>query len=417
MKLGGASMSSIQDPYRKTGGPAFANIDTHVRSFWRRVSNGLEIHQLWEQFKADTRAGYGWYSKEIGWEPIPGEPGWKQYWRIAKAVFWALAMKLSPARRVLLIVALGLVVLGIFGTQVRVSDTTVISLGGGEAILGALALLLLLALELADRVTMKRDLEIAKEIQHWLLPEAPPRIPGIEIAFASRAANTVAGDYYDAFLRPGSSEIGEGSIAENLPADSRRLLLVVADVAGKSVPAALLMATFQASLRTLAAAPSLLPDLTARLNAYACEISQAGRRFTTAFLAELDLATHRLTYVNAGHNQPMLLRPPGAVGESVRVERLSEGGLPLGILRNVQYQSGATTLSSGDRLVVFTDGAVEAENDAADEFGEGRLLGELQAGREGHAADLLKRLMSSIDAFVGHAPQHDDITCLILDCL
>ena len=418
MKLDGVFMSASYGPYNPRPNTGFANVESQVRSFWRRVSNGLEIHQLWEQFKADARAGYGWYSKEIGWEPIPGEPRWKQYWRIARAVFWAMVMKLSPARRVLLIIALALVVLGIFGSEIQVSDRTVISVGGGYAILGALALLLLLALELADRVTMKRDLEIAKEIQHWLVPEKPPVIPGVEIAFASRAANTVAGDYYDAFLRPGPSALSEGSTADSSSAgDSRRLLLVVADVAGKSVPAALLMATFQASLRTLALEPSLLPDLTAGLNAYACEISQTGRRFTTAFLAELDLATHKLTYVNAGHNRPMLVRSSGSGRGFVQVERLEEGGLPLGIVRNVGYQSGETTLAAGDRLVIFTDGAVEAENAVADEFGEGRLLGELQAGRGSRAADALKSLMTSIDAFVGQAPQHDDITCLILDCL
>lgn len=417
MKLDGARMSSFHDPYNSRGSTGFAKVETQVRGFWRRVSNGLEIHQLWEQFKADARAGYGWYSKEIEWEPVTGEPNWKRYYRITKAVFWAMIMKLSPARRVLLIIALVLVVLGIFGTEVQVSDRTVINLGGGEAILGALALLLLLALELADRVTMKRDLEIAKEIQHWLVPETPPLIPGIEIAFASRAANTVAGDYYDAFLRPGPPVASEGLATESSAADSRRLLLVVADVAGKSVPAALLMATFQASLRTLALAPAPLPELTASLNAYACEISQAGRRFTTAFLAELDLATHKLTYVNAGHNQPILARSPTVLRGLGSVERLGEGGLPLGISRHGRYESGETTLASGDRLVIFTDGAVEAENDAADEFGEGRLLGELQAGRSSRAADALKQLMISIDAFVGQAPQHDDITCLILDCL
>ena len=415
MKGDGARMSTFHNPYGPGGGGPFANLETQVRSFWRRVSNGLEVHQLWEQFKADARAGYGWYSKEMDWQPVPGEPNWKRYWRITRALFWAMVMKLSPSRRVLLIIALALVVLGIFGTEVQVSERTVINLGGGEAILGALALLVLLALELADRVTMKRDLEIAKEIQRWLVPDTPPQIPGIEIAFASRAANTVAGDYYDAFLRPGPFVAGEGS--EGSAADERRLLLVVADVAGKSVPAALLMATLQASLRTLALAPSPLPELAANLNAYVCEISQAGRRFITAFLAELDLASHKLIYVNAGHNQPMLVRSPGAPGMLGRVERLTEGGLPLGITRSVRYESSAAALEPGDRLVIFTDGAVEAENEAADEFGEGRLLGELQAGRNSRASDALKRVMVSIDAFVGRAPQHDDITCLILDCL
>lgn len=398
-------------PYDRHSG--FGRLGDQVRAFWRRVSDGLEIQQLWGQFKADARSGYSLYSREVDWEPVAGERPRRRYWRITKALFWAMVMKLSPARRVMLIIALALVIVGILGTEIRVSDTTVISLGGGEAILGALVLLLLLALELADRVTMKRDLEIAKEIQQWLVPEKPPVIPGVEIAFASRAANTVAGDYYDAFLRSGPNGTGTAPATTPAGADSRRLLLVVADVAGKSVPAALLMATFQASLRTLARAPATVTELAAGLNAYACEISQAGRRFTTAFLAEFDLAAHKLTYVNAGHNQPMVLRGSGGQGDP---DRLEIGGLPLGIMRDARYESGEVALAAGDRLVIFTDGVVEAENESADEFGETRLLTELHLGRSRSASDALKRLMCSVDAFAGHAPQHDDITCMIFDC-
>ncbi len=385
---------------------AVQRLAEHVRTFWQRVSAGLELQELWGQFKADARAGYSLYSKEVDWELVPGEPNWKRYWRIAKALFWAMVMKLSPARRVLLVLSLILVLFGMFGTEINISEKTVINIGGSQAVLGALGLLLLLSLELADRVTMKRDLEIAKEIQQWLVPEAPPAIPGVEIAFASRAANTVAGDYYDAFLR-----VPESSRAASVDdgADPRRLLVVVADVAGKSVPAALLMATFQASLRTLAREPTSLLDLVAGLNAYACEHSHFGRRFTTAFFAELDRATSKLTYVNAGHNQPMLMRAAGGL------ERLEEGGLPLGIMRDARYESGVATLLSGDRLFIFTDGVVEAEDSGANEFGEMRLLAALQLGRERRPGDALQQLMTSIETFVGHAPQHDDITCLILD--
>jgi sigma-B regulation protein RsbU (phosphoserine phosphatase) len=377
----------------------------HVHNFWQRVSAGLEMQELWGQFKADARAGYALYSKEVDWELRPGEPNWKRYWRICKALFWAMVMKLSPARRVLLVLSLFLVLLGIIGTQINVSDHTQVNIGGGQAVLGAIGLLLLLALELADRVTMKRDLEIAKEIQHWLVPDTPPAIPGVEIAFASRAANTVAGDYYDAFLRRSNAggPIDAGGV------DGQRLMVAVADVAGKSVPAALLMATLQASLRTLALEPTSLLELVAGLNSYACEHSQSGRRFTTAFLAELDLATSTLTYVNAGHNQPMLMRAGGTL------DRLGEGGLPLGIMRGAAYQSGQSVLGAGDRLVIFTDGVIEAEDAGANEFGEPRLLAGLQLGRSSAPAQALNGLMTSIEAFVGHAPQHDDITCLILD--
>ena len=155
---------------------------------------------------------------------------------------------------------------------------------------GGLLMFFLLILEVADRVVMKRDLQIAREIQMWLLPVNPPPVPGMEIAFATRPANTVAGDYYDVFPRPASASANQS------------YLIAVADVAGKSIPAALLMATFQASLKTLSATPSSLPELVESMNRYACSNSQGGLRFTTAFLAEYEPATRTLTYINAGHN-------------------------------------------------------------------------------------------------------------------
>ena len=168
-------------------------------------------------------------------------------------------------------------------------------------------------LEIADRVVMKRDLQIAREIQTWLLPGAPPQIPGLAIAYATRPANTVAGDYYDVFPRPGRTN------------EENRVVLAVADVAGKSIPAAMLMATFQASLKTLSTAHVALPELASNMNRYACSNSQGGLRFTTAFLAEYDPVHRTVHYINAGHNNPILRRASG------QIERLDVGGLPFGI--------------------------------------------------------------------------------------
>ena len=301
-----------------------------------------------------------------------------------------MVSKLSPSRRVLFVIALALLIFP--GIDLRYRDF--VFQMPNLSFFGALALLVLVALELADRVTMKRDLEIAKEIQTWLMPTAPPQVPGIEIAFATRPANTVAGDYYDAFLRP-----------------SGTLLLIVADVAGKSVPAALLMATLQASLHTLSAVCTTPLELIERLNAYCCRQNVGGQRFTTAFLAELDLSDRHLTYINAGHNYPVLRRASGTI------ERLETGGVPLGLILKAPYASGQVTLESGDTLVVFTDGVIEAENDDEQEFGEERMLATLNLPAKTTAAAVLSNLMSSADRFVGTAPQHDDITCLVLKVL
>jgi len=371
-----------------------------ARSFWQRVSEGISVQQLWRQFVSEARASYGLYSREVEWEPVEGEPGWKRSWRITRTLFWAMMMKLSPARRVFFLIALVLVFLELFNIHLFGWPRELyIALAAGS-------LLFLLALELADRVTMKRDLEIAKEIQRWLVPSVPPVIPGLDIAFTTRPANTVAGDYYDAFLRPAS-----GGACNPAALPSQRLLLVVADVAGKSVPAALLMATFQASLHTLATASLALPDLVEALNNYACAHSLGGLRFTTAFLADLEPEARALTYVSAGHNAPILRRASG------QIERLEAGGLPLGIARGARHDYGNATLSSGDLLVIFTDGVVEAQNSTGEEYGEPRLLQLLSSPPASSAGDDLRRLMASVDTFVGTARQHDDITCLVLRCL
>jgi sigma-B regulation protein RsbU (phosphoserine phosphatase) len=314
---------------------------------------------------------------------------------VAQQFFWAVLEKLSPARRVLLLAALILLVFNPAGSWQDQSGTThVVSLD--FRFYGGLLLLLVLILEVGDRVVMKRDLEIAREIQMWLLPNQPPAIPGIEVAFQTRPANTVAGDYYDVFLRPG------------LTAEESRVLFAVADVAGKSIPAAMLMATFQASLRTLAVTQSSLTQLITSMNRYACTNSQGGLRFTTAFLAELDPATRTLTYINAGHNQPMLCRASGAL------ERLDAGGLPIGIRAEAPYQSGCVVLAPGDWLVIFTDGVVEAVNTHGDEYGETRLLATVAGGANSNPAEMMQRILLNLDAFVGNTPQHDDVTCLLL---
>ena len=374
-----------------------------LRTFWRRVSDGIEIQQLWAQFNAEARASYEMYSREVDLARRKGESGRKRVFRVARGLFWALVMKLSPARRVLFLIALVLLVLPSF--TVRFDEAGIDVQTQSLTFWGGVGLLILLALELADRVMMKRDLEIAREIQSWMMPATAPAVPGVDIAFATRPANTVAGDYYDAFFRPTTGDSEPQSPAQ---ASSERLLLVVADVAGKSIPAALLMATLQASLKTLAGLPSSLLDLVGRLNQYACAQNVGGRRFTTAFLAELEPTTGSLSYVNAGHNWPVLRRVSG------EMERLEAGGLPLGIMTDARYGCGSTSLAAGDLLLIFTDGLVEAEDAKEQEFGEPRMLGILGGVSGKSATEVLKQIMASVDAFVGLERQHDDITCMVV---
>ncbi len=351
-------------------------------SLWQRITEGLALGELWSRFRDDSRSSFGLYTRQVETETFQHLPGWRKVFRVAAALFW----KLSPPRRVALLLA----VLIVFTGNERHQE--------GQTLFGALLLLFLLGLELADRLTMKRDIEIAREIQGWLVPKAPPSIEGLDMAFITRPANTVSGDYYDVFMRP----------AETGSAAGKQLIIVVADVAGKSVPAALLMATFQASLHSLADDPLPLPELIVRLNRHSAAHSSGGLRFTTAFTAELELDTRALTYVNAGHNAPFLMRSGGDVA------RLVTGGLPLGIDPAAHYDSDRVSLRTGDRLVVFSDGLVESHNRREEEFGERRLLELLRTTSDLSARAELTRIIDAVDEFVGGAARYDDTTCLVL---
>jgi len=374
--------------------PPQSRLKDRVRQFWYRVSEGLAFDQLWSQFEKDARSSYRLYS--VGLDNLEAQPSRIRRGRqIATALFWAILEKLTPARRVLLLAAL---ILLFFPAG---SSSYTDNVGHPEIhefdlhVLGGVIMFVVLLLELADRVVMKRDLEIAKDIQAWLLPGAPLQIPGYQIAYATRPANTVAGDYYDVILRPGERS-------------EDRILFVVADVAGKSIPAAMLMATFQASLRTLSTSGIALAELVAGVNRYACSNSQGGVRFTTAFFAELDPATGNVVYINAGHNVPILRKTSGAV------ERLETGGVPVGIFADALYQVGTTRLEGGDWVVIFTDGVVEAVNAKDEEYGEAELIRQVDRGSGSAPADLLRTLLVELDRYVGNTPQHDDITCLLL---
>jgi len=356
-----------------------------LQNFWQRVSEGRQIDDLWTQFVADARASYGFYGRDVDWEQIQELSRWRRPLHVARQFFWALLLKMTPARRVLLLIALVLMFLLGNGTVLEIKFEFI----------AAVIFLLLLSLELADKVTMKRDLEIAREIQSWLVPSQPPEVPGANIAFATRPQNSVAGDYYDAFYPlPDAGPDG-------------KLMVVIADVAGKSIPAALLMATLQASLRTIAGEGAPLSELVARLNRYACAHSLDGRRFTTAVLAEYDPPSRRLAYVNAGHNAPILRRANAAM------ERLDVGGLPLGIQANAAYETATVELQPGDVLIFYTDGVVEAFNHEGQEYGEGRWLEAIRLLPKYNAEQALQSLMKSVDDYVVATRQSDDITCLV----
>jgi sigma-B regulation protein RsbU (phosphoserine phosphatase) len=353
---------------------------------WRRLTAGMQIEELWTQFKMEAGESSRLYKQDVtARTSAEGEPSWTKPFKILGALFGSVLKKLSPARRVFLLFTMLLAFLSIVGFHLLFFTQEI------EFSLAFVGVLILLALVIGDHISMQRDLEIARDIQRWLLPRRGPEVSGIDIAFATRPAKTIGGDYYDAFRRAADGP----------------LLITVGDVCGKGVPAAMLMATFQASLRALAGASGSLHELGEGLNRQVCATSQNGR-FTTAFIAELDPANGDLHYLCAGHNPPLLKREDGTF------ERLESDNIPLGIELKEDYKIRATRLEPGNLLVIYTDGVTEARNEEEEEFGEARLVSLLQATGEERSALTLSNIMQALDEFVGAAPQHDDITCLIV---
>jgi sigma-B regulation protein RsbU (phosphoserine phosphatase) len=240
-----------------------------------------------------------------------------------------------------------------------------------------------------ERDRLENELELARRIQSRLLPESAPRVAGWAIAGASEPARQVGGDYYDHI------DLGGG-----------RMVLVIADVSGKGVPAALLMSAFRAALMSQDLSGADPSALAGRLNGFLHQSVEPGR-FVTAFVGFLDLVSGRMLYVNAGHNPPFVLRADG------REESLSEGGTILGILPTSPFAAGETTLGADDLLALYTDGVTEGANAAGDMWGEERLVAALRRLAGMPVAQMVETVVDEVRAFEGETGPADDITLLI----
>jgi phosphoserine phosphatase RsbU/P len=247
------------------------------------------------------------------------------------------------------------------------------------------------ASEAAQRERLNREIEIAREVQERLFPQKLPQVEGFDIAGYCRPAQEVGGDYYDFLTLPGG-----------------RLGIVIGDVSGKGIAAALLMASLQASVRSQSArGEANLAEAIEMVNTLIYE-SSASSRYATLFYGQLDTATRQLHYVNAGHNPPVLLRKGGAM------EPLEAGGAVVGLLPKNIYEQGSVRLGSGDLLLGFTDGISEAMNRGYEEWGEERMVAAVRAQGDCPAAELIRRLLKEADKFTDGAPQHDDMTVIVI---
>jgi sigma-B regulation protein RsbU (phosphoserine phosphatase) len=247
--------------------------------------------------------------------------------------------------------------------------------------------------EMAQRERLNRELEIAREVQEYLFPQRLPSVPGLDYCGRCRPAREVGGDYYD-FL-----ELPEG-----------RLGIAIGDVSGKGIGAALMMASLQASLRAQASVGHDLAELMKRVNNLVYTASSANH-YATAFYAEYDPRSCQLSYVNAGHNPPAILRKSGAV---CQVFRLGTGGPVIGLLQPSSYEQGSFPVEPGDLIVLFTDGVSESMNARSEEWGEDRLIEFARTCHGAPAFEAMTRILSAAEAFAAGAPQHDDMTLVVL---
>ncbi len=243
-------------------------------------------------------------------------------------------------------------------------------------------------LERAEQL-LARDLQQAAEIQRGLLPSAPPTIHGLDLAGYNAPCRTVGGDYYDFF-----------------PYGPGRIAMAVGDVSGKGMPASLLMMGLQARVQVLIEEPKSLADVMTRLNRITSTNCPANR-FISLFFCILDGDTGDLTFANAGHNPPLILR---ANGEN---EQLSGGGPVLGITPSTEYRQYVSHLDEGDTLLIYSDGITEEINSAGVEFGVGGLARVASGRRTDSAATIVSEVNQALLAWTGGAPPADDMTLIV----
>jgi sigma-B regulation protein RsbU (phosphoserine phosphatase) len=237
---------------------------------------------------------------------------------------------------------------------------------------------------------LTREMEEARRVQQGLLPRSFPLFAGLDAAGECRPASQVGGDYYDFF-----------------PTANGDLGFAIGDVCGKGIPAALLMAMLQASLRGLAASSAAtLPELMTSLNRLVYEATP-DNRFATLFVGAYEPRTRKFAYVNGGHTPPIVLR-------HLEVQHLTDGGPVVGLFPAVRYQQSSLTLCTGDIVLFFTDGITEATNASGDEFGEERLTTAVRRNQTLPTQDLVDRVFNCCYQFAAGAHEQDDMTLVIL---
>src|SRR3954452_345856 len=378
---------------------------SRLGDFFDSYTKDLTAEDLQRLFTRDTRDAYKFFTRGRDADAMKRMRWHRRFVAEARILFLAFSMKLSPARRVVFGGALLLAVVGLFDLFRGIGLIEILRLPfvGGVGVPGplfqrgtwsiffAFALMnLLLLREVADRLSLKNDLEIARDIQQAMLPSGLYSAPGVETVGMSRPANTVGGDFYDI-----------------LPRRIGRLGATLCDVAGKGSPAALLMALLLAVLRTPGDEQLEPAPLITRLNVQVCRHAP-GTRFITLFYGVFDPRTGSLTYVSAGHMPPLLIRGDGTC------ERLTDGGISLGMFEHSTYTAGHVTIEPEDLFAVYSDGITEAESQSGVPFDEIGLETALKASHHEALSAVGADVVRAVERHTDSHKFADDLTILLL---
>ena len=391
--------SATSTPDRRQTPPA----TDRAREWFHTYTRDLSREDLERLFTHDTRDAYDFFARGLDEDELATLPWWRQVVLRFRQVFVAFTLKLPAARRAVYFAALIIALLGIvqlfrgFAVVDFPVGLPLFNIGvllpvwanGTFALVFSLVLVnLLVLLEVAERLSLKGELEVAREIQLALLPRGTYTAADIDISGFTRPANTVGGDFYDV-----------------LPQADGRIVLTLGDVAGKGSPAALLMALLLAALRTLVEEKLAPAALVARLNIQICRHSPASR-FITLVYAIYEPGTGRLTYVNAGQNPPLIRRRDG------RFERLHGTGIALGLFENAEYTAAETHLAPGDLLVFYSDGITEAEDPSGQPLEEHGLELVLERHADKPPSVIGSEVLAAVQSHAHRARFTDDLTIL-----
>ena len=355
-----------------------------TRNFFQWYTTGLNRKEIERMLHKDAREALTYYREKTTLKDSPTEKkSLKSKLSVVKEIFLSFLMQLTPARRLFY----GISFVGFF--------IGLLSADGFWILCAFVILNLLLALELADKLTTRDELEIAREIQISLEPEQLPEIPWLSISFSSKPAKIVGGDFFNVVKR-----------------NDNQMLSIVGDVAGKGVPAALYAAHIQSMFESLSEQSASPANILNGLNHLICKRLREGD-FITAVIAFFESGENSLTIARAGHNWPLYYS-----SQTKTIQPLKTRGVCLGIDRDIGFSEGleekSMPVKSGDVLLLYSDGITEAMNSDHHLFDQSRLESALRESAHFPADKIVERINLRLDEFVQSEEPHDDVTLVAI---